>query len=172
MWTPEVLSPSCAHHDRAGAAAEAIPGLSDEGPESPVDGCQHRKLSEDQGSDQRSQPRRLTGLTADRCSGDAPWCGLQLENKRPSEDERVGLSLVSLSESVVPIRARLTERQLSILALAAAGLSDKEVAARAQISERTVRFHFANIRARLGAVSRTQAVAMAVSRRMVTVRHL
>jgi DNA-binding NarL/FixJ family response regulator len=69
-----------------------------------------------------------------------------------------------------PRPGRLTEQQVAVLALAAAGLSDKEVAQRAQISERTVRFHFANIRARLGAASRTQAVAMAVSRRLVSVR--
>lgn len=64
-------------------------------------------------------------------------------------------------------RDRLTDQQRRVIGLAADGDSDKTIAHRLNISERTVRFHFANIRQILGAFSRTQAVALAVSRNLV-----
>jgi DNA-binding NarL/FixJ family response regulator len=55
----------------------------------------------------------------------------------------------------------LSPRQLMVLRLMAAGLSNREIAASLAISERTVKFHVTAILNKLGADNRTQAVAMA-----------
>ncbi|WP_214320268.1 LuxR C-terminal-related transcriptional regulator [Nonomuraea sediminis] len=56
----------------------------------------------------------------------------------------------------------LTGRQVEILRLVAAGLTNREMATRLQVSEHTVKRHVANILARLGLTSRTAAVAHAL----------
>lgn len=61
----------------------------------------------------------------------------------------------------------LTPPQRGLLELAARGLKDREIARQTGISERTVRFHFANVRRRLGAANRAQAVAIATGRRLL-----
>ena len=53
----------------------------------------------------------------------------------------------------------LTEREMSVLALMAEGAGNKEIAARLQISEHTVKFHVSSILGKLGAATRTEAVA-------------
>jgi DNA-binding NarL/FixJ family response regulator len=59
-------------------------------------------------------------------------------------------------------RARLSERELEIVRLLAAGQSNKEIAAQLVISERTARTHVSNILGKLGLASRTQAALWAV----------
>jgi DNA-binding NarL/FixJ family response regulator len=54
----------------------------------------------------------------------------------------------------------LTARELEILALLAAGDSNKMIAARLSISIHTVKFHISSILAKLGVSSRTEAVAL------------
>lgn len=66
-----------------------------------------------------------------------------------------------------PRRDRLTEREREILALLAEGLSNRTVGERLGITERTVKFHVAEILARLGASNRAQAVAIAKARGIV-----
>ena len=63
-----------------------------------------------------------------------------------------------------PRRDRLTERERETLALLAAGLANRAIAERLGITERTVKFHVAEILARLGASNRAQAVAIAKAR--------
>jgi DNA-binding NarL/FixJ family response regulator len=58
--------------------------------------------------------------------------------------------------------ATLSERELEILRLLAAGRSNKEIAAQLVISERTARTHVSNILRKLGLASRTQAALWAV----------
>jgi len=61
----------------------------------------------------------------------------------------------------------LTERELEVLQLVAAGLGNKEVAARLEISEHTVKFHVASIMGKLGAGSRTEAVTLAIRQGLI-----
>jgi DNA-binding NarL/FixJ family response regulator len=56
----------------------------------------------------------------------------------------------------------LTSRELEVLQMLAAGLSNKEIAARLNISEHTVKFHVASILGKLGAASRTEAVSLGI----------
>jgi DNA-binding CsgD family transcriptional regulator len=61
-----------------------------------------------------------------------------------------------------PRRARdgvLSRREHEVLALVAAGLSDREIAARLTVSPHTVHRHVANVRHKLGTGSRAAAVA-------------
>lgn len=61
----------------------------------------------------------------------------------------------------------LTERELEVLDLIAAGLSNKLIAYQLSISEHTVKTHVASILGKLGAGSRTEAVSQAVRRGLV-----
>ncbi len=65
--------------------------------------------------------------------------------------------------------ADLSERELAVLKLLAAGLHNREVAARLGISTRTVDRHCDNIYAKLGVGSRTEAVVRAISTKLLTV---
>ncbi len=56
--------------------------------------------------------------------------------------------------------SRLTGRESAVLRLLAEGLGNKEIAARLDISDHTVKFHVASVLAKLGAQSRTEAVSI------------
>jgi len=58
----------------------------------------------------------------------------------------------------------LTERESEVLQLLALGLPNKTIALRLRISEHTAKFHVGSIMAKLGAASRTEAVATAARR--------
>ena len=62
----------------------------------------------------------------------------------------------------------LTQRELDVLQLAAEGLSNKEIAARRVISEKTVKNHIANIFSKLQVNDRTKAVLYALRKGLVT----
>ena len=53
-------------------------------------------------------------------------------------------------------------REVEVLALAAGGLTNKEIAHRLGLSERTIQFHINSIFNRTGTSSRTEAVALAI----------
>lgn len=61
----------------------------------------------------------------------------------------------------------LTEREREVLGLLVLGLRNREIAERLQITERTVKNHVANIIAKLGVKSRTEAVSLALKERLV-----
>lgn len=60
----------------------------------------------------------------------------------------------------------LTDREREVLLLMVEGLNNREIGERLVISSSTVKNHVSSIFAKLGAISRTQAVALAVERRM------
>lgn len=61
----------------------------------------------------------------------------------------------------------LTARERQVLQMLAAGLGNKEIAARLRISEHTAKFHVASILGKLGASSRTEAVAIGLRRGLI-----
>jgi DNA-binding CsgD family transcriptional regulator len=63
----------------------------------------------------------------------------------------------------------LTARELQVLRMLADGLGNKEIAGQLNISEHTAKFHVAQILGKLGASSRTEAVAIGMRRGLVPV---
>jgi signal transduction histidine kinase/DNA-binding CsgD family transcriptional regulator len=61
----------------------------------------------------------------------------------------------------------LTPREREVLAGVAAGLTNKQIAARLGISDRTVQFHLGNVLGKLGVASRTEAAVLALQRGLV-----
>ncbi len=61
----------------------------------------------------------------------------------------------------------MTGREKEILALMVEGLSNSKIAERLTINQSTVKFHVSNILGKLGVTSRTEAVALAVKRRLI-----
>lgn len=61
----------------------------------------------------------------------------------------------------------LTEREVEVLRLVAAGASNRDIARKLFISEKTVKNHMSNIFQKLGVVDRTQAALYAVKQRIV-----
>ena len=61
----------------------------------------------------------------------------------------------------------LTARERSVLQLIADGFSNKQIARRLSITERTVKFHVNSVMTKLGVENRAQAAAVAVRRRLL-----
>lgn len=61
----------------------------------------------------------------------------------------------------------LSSREREILTLMVRGLSNPDIAAQLDIGRSTVKFHVSNILAKLGATTRTEAVALALQHRLV-----
>ena len=61
----------------------------------------------------------------------------------------------------------LTPREREVIRLVSEGLSNKQIAQRLGIAERTAKFHVRQIMSKLGADNRAQAVALATRRRMM-----
>jgi DNA-binding NarL/FixJ family response regulator len=61
----------------------------------------------------------------------------------------------------------LTAREAEVLALLAEGLSNKAIAARLGIAERTAKFHVESILGKLGAETRSEAIVLAARRGLV-----
>ena len=68
---------------------------------------------------------------------------------------------VTMSRGGAPAEP-LTERERGVLALLAAGLSNRRIAERLALSENTAKAHVAAILAKLGATTRTEAVTLGV----------
>ena len=59
---------------------------------------------------------------------------------------------------------QLSEREIEVLKMAARGVSNKNIAAELQVTERTVKGHMSSILSKLGANDRTHAVTIALRR--------
>ncbi|HLN47506.1 MAG TPA: response regulator transcription factor [Magnetospirillaceae bacterium] len=66
-----------------------------------------------------------------------------------------------------PQHPPLTERERDVLRLVADGLSNKQIAGRLRITERTVKYHVTSVMTKLEAENRAQAAALAVRRRLL-----
>lgn len=69
--------------------------------------------------------------------------------------------------AMAPLAEALTRRENEVLQMLASGLANKEIAAKFEISEHTVKFHVASILGKLGAGSRTEAVTVGIRRGLV-----
>jgi NarL family two-component system response regulator LiaR len=67
-----------------------------------------------------------------------------------------------------PEQEGLTSRELEILQMMVSGESNPEIAARLVVSRSTVKFHVSNILMKLDATTRTEAVAIALQKGLVT----
>jgi two-component system, NarL family, nitrate/nitrite response regulator NarL len=76
--------------------------------------------------------------------------------------------LVRPRSSVLPTAETLTPRETEALQLLSEGLSNRQIAERLGIGERTAKFHVNSILAKLGALSRTEAVVLAARLGLVT----
>lgn len=83
-----------------------------------------------------------------------------IERGRPYVDP--GLAFAALGAGTIRSGTQLTKRELEVLRLLAEGLSHKEIGERLQIAGETVRTHARKASERLGARTRTQAVASAI----------
>ena len=68
-----------------------------------------------------------------------------------------------------PLLEALTAREQQVLQLAGDGLGNKEIAARLNISEHTVKFHISSILGKLGATSRTEAVSQGIRKGLLII---
>ena len=96
------------------------------------------------------------------------WLGLTLTRKKPDPATQTAAS----AEPFTPDAQRLaqleiTPRELEILGLIAAGLSNREIAQRLFVSENTVKTHSSRLFDKLGARRRTQAVQLAKEARLL-----
>jgi LuxR family maltose regulon positive regulatory protein len=66
-----------------------------------------------------------------------------------------------LQDQIDPLGETLTSRELEVLKLLAAGLSNQEIADRLVLSQGTIKTHTHNLYRKLGVQSRTQAIARA-----------
>jgi NarL family two-component system response regulator YdfI len=71
------------------------------------------------------------------------------------------------SQPLADLPEPLTRREREVLQMLAAGLANKEIAARLNISDHTAKFHVAAILGKLGAATRTEAVALGIRRGLV-----
>jgi DNA-binding NarL/FixJ family response regulator len=71
------------------------------------------------------------------------------------------------SQPLTELPEPLTRREREVLQMLAAGLANKEIAARLNISDHTAKFHVAAILGKLGAATRTEAVALGIRRGLV-----
>lgn len=99
--------------------------------------------------------------------------GLWLGNKLTNHRERVAVEIaIPVAQPFAPNTAErerlgLTRRELEILELMAAGLSNREISERLFVSENTVKTHSSRLFEKLGAKRRTQAVQIGQQRGLI-----
>lgn len=84
----------------------------------------------------------------------------------PTLSPAASRALVQTTMQIPKIGHDLTRREREVLALLVAGLSNQQIAGRLVVSPATVKFHINHIRSKLGAATRTEAVALAVQHKL------
>jgi DNA-binding CsgD family transcriptional regulator len=98
------------------------------------------------------------------------WLGLTLTRKKLADPATVQPGPSSTPFAVDSARLAelgITPRELEILGLIAAGLSNREIAERLFVSENTIKTHSSRLFDKLGAHRRTQAVQLAKEARLI-----
>jgi DNA-binding CsgD family transcriptional regulator len=103
------------------------------------------------------------GLVAVLFSALGIWLGLRLTRKKPQPVSTAPFAVDQQRQDELGI----TPRELEILGLIAAGLSNREIADRLFVSENTVKTHSSRLFDKLGARRRTQAVQLGKSARLI-----
>ena len=112
--------------------------------------------------------RVLVGLAC-RALGDEDTAAMELEAARDAFEQleaKPDYARVELLLSGVPATHGLTDRELEVLRLVAAGKSNREIGAALFISEHTVARHVQNLFTKLGVTSRTAAGAFAYEHKL------
>ncbi len=86
---------------------------------------------------------------------------------RSALDPTIATRIIARAARPATTREALTERELEVLRLAAHGLTNKQIGAQLDISDRTVQNHLANIYAKLEVASRTEAVTVALQQGLI-----
>jgi two-component system, NarL family, response regulator YdfI len=98
---------------------------------------------------------------------EAAASGLLVLHPSHAPDSVPTASTSAQSATLDELTESLTRREVEVLQMLAAGLSNKEIAARLNISEHTAKLHVASILGKLGAASRTEAVSIGIRRGLV-----
>jgi len=86
---------------------------------------------------------------------------------RPAELSTFFSASSNPSPQVEELLEPLTPREQEVLQMLSSGLANKEIAAKLQISDHTVKFHVASILGKLGVSTRTEAVTAGIRRGLV-----
>lgn len=86
---------------------------------------------------------------------------------QPTLSPEATRSLVMSARNPTPSADQLTEREREVLAHMVGGLTNRQIAAKLSVGLSTVKFHVSSILSKLNAVSRTEAVAMAIQHKLV-----
>jgi two-component system, NarL family, response regulator LiaR len=106
-------------------------------------------------------------LVAALFAGLGIWLGLTLTRKKPAVMKEIQSIDPFLADQARVSRLGITARELEILGLIAAGLSNREIAGRLFVSENTVKTHSSRLFDKLGAKRRTQAVQIGKTARLI-----
>ena len=106
-------------------------------------------------------------ISADQLAAALQAASVGLVVLHPTEIPAVYPAASRASQALAELPEPLTRREREVLQMLAAGLANKEIAARLNISDHTAKFHVAAILGKLGAATRTEAVALGIRRGLV-----
>ena len=107
------------------------------------------------------------GLVAAIFSALGIWLGLTLTRKKTAGRQATPAGGPFQPDEQRVAQLSITPRELEILGLIAAGLSNREIAERLFVSESTVKTHSSRVFDKLGAKRRTQAVQLGKEARLI-----